>query len=167
MNGAERRSLAGTGLAVSRLGIGGGSLANAAGAEGVRAVVDTAWDEGLRHFDTAALYAGGKSERRLGAALAGRPRDAFVLSTKIGRFVGPDGRDAFDYSAAGTEAAIAAALTRLRLESLDIVFIHDVIHDLLGEAFERRFAEAMEGAVPVLLRLRAHGVIRAGNVTVN
>jgi D-threo-aldose 1-dehydrogenase len=112
------------------------------------------------YFDTAALYAAGESERRLGAALRGRPREEFVLSTKIGRYAGAEG-NVFDYGAAATESAIEASLGRLGLDRLDIVFIHDVIPALHGEAFEHRFAEAMTGAWPVLRRLRREGRIGA------
>ena len=115
MRGTERRTLPGTDIALSRLGIGGGSLANARGEDMVRAVADAAWDAGLRHFDTAAFHAAGESERRLGDALAARPRDEFVLSTKVGRFIRPDGREGFDCTASGTEAAIGTALERLRM----------------------------------------------------
>jgi D-threo-aldose 1-dehydrogenase len=143
-------------LPLSRLGIGGGSLINATGEAGVRAILDTAWEAGLRYFDTAALYADGDSERRFGAALRHRPRHEFILSTKIGRFA-----TGFDYTAAGTEAAIAASLARLGMDRLNIALIHDVIPALHGDAFEARFAEAMTGAYPVLHRLRAEGRIDA------
>lgn len=161
MDGTERTALPGTGIALSRLGIGGGSLANARGEDVVHAVADAAWDAGLRHFDTAAFYAAGESERRLGAALASRPRDDVVLSTKIGRFIRADGSEGFDYTAAGTDAAVGTALARLRMARLDIVFIHDVIPALHGEDYERHFAEAMDGAIPTLLRLKRQGVIGA------
>jgi D-threo-aldose 1-dehydrogenase len=147
-------------LALSRLGVGGGSLISAAGEQGVRDILDAAWDAGLRYFDTAALYAAGESERRLGAALRNRPRDEFVLSTKIGRYAGADG-DIFDYSAAATESAVAASLERLGLGRIDIVLIHDVIPALHGGDFEHRFAEAMTGAWPVLRRMRQEGRIGA------
>ena len=52
-------------------------------------LVDHAWEAGIRSFDVAPLYGYGAAERRMGAALAGRPRDAFVLSTKVGRLVVP------------------------------------------------------------------------------
>jgi D-threo-aldose 1-dehydrogenase len=152
----ERAPLGGSGLRISRLGIGGGSLASAAGEAGFRAVVEAAWEAGLRHFDTAALYAGGESERRLGRALAGRPRGAFTLSTKIGRTT-----EGFDYSAEGARRAVGEALERLRMERLDLVLIHDVLPELHGAAFEARFAEAMGGAAPVLARFREEGVIGA------
>jgi D-threo-aldose 1-dehydrogenase len=160
-DGTERAALGRSGLLVSRLGVGGGSLASAAGEAGFRAMLDAAWQAGLRHFDTAALYAGGESERRLGRALAGCPRDALTLSTKIGRSRAPDGGDAFDYTGEGTRRAVGLALERLRMDRLDLVLIHDVLPELHGAAFEARFAEAMSGAAPVLARFREQGVVGA------
>jgi D-threo-aldose 1-dehydrogenase len=57
--------------------------------EEARATVDGAWAAGVRYFDTAPHYGLGLSERRLGAALAGRPRDDYVVSTKVGRALDP------------------------------------------------------------------------------
>ncbi len=51
------------------------------------ATVDAAWESGIRSFDTAPHYGLGLSERRLGAALAGRTRDEYLLSTKVGRLL--------------------------------------------------------------------------------
>jgi D-threo-aldose 1-dehydrogenase len=156
---ATQRIPLGNGVAVSRLGLGGGSLASAAGEEGVRAVADAAWAAGLRHFDTAAFYAGTVSEQRLGRVLAGRPRGEYVLSTKLGRFMGADGADVFDYTAAGTEAAVRAALARLCTGRLDVVFLHDISPELHGEAHEAHFRDAIDRALPVLRRFQADGVI--------
>ena len=91
MDGRERWQVAATRVKVSRLGVGGGSLANMQGEQGIRTLLDGCWDAGLRYFDTAPLYAAGESERRFGAGLGARPRDQFGLSTKLGRFV-QDGR---------------------------------------------------------------------------
>ena len=55
--------------------------------------VDAAWDAGIRYFDTAPHYGLGLSERRLGAALRTRPRDEYVVSTKVGRLLVPSPQD--------------------------------------------------------------------------
>ena len=84
----ERRRLGRTAVEVSRLGLGGAPLGNlfrAVTEEDARDTVLAAWAAGLRYFDTAPLYGHGLSERRLGAALRDRPREDFVLSTKVGR----------------------------------------------------------------------------------
>jgi len=81
------------GLAVTELGFGGASLGNLytkTSDDEARLAVDTAWDGGVRYFDTAPHYGLGLSERRLGAALSGRPRDAYILSTKVGRLLEPN-----------------------------------------------------------------------------
>jgi aryl-alcohol dehydrogenase-like predicted oxidoreductase len=49
------------------------------------AILEEAWDAGIRQFDTAPHYGLGLSERRLGAFLRDKPRDQFTVSTKVGR----------------------------------------------------------------------------------
>src|SRR5262249_6817082 len=51
------------------------------------ATVDAAWDAGTRYFDTAPFYGAGLSEMRLGKALSKRPRDEYILSTKVRRLI--------------------------------------------------------------------------------
>ncbi|MGD0979973.1 MAG: aldo/keto reductase [Solirubrobacteraceae bacterium] len=90
----------------------------------------------MRYFDTAPAYGAGLSERRVGAALRGRPRDEFVLSTKIGRFLVPGTPDPsfsgtpalapkVDFSAAGIRQSLEESLERLQLERIDVALIHD------------------------------------------
>ena len=83
-----------TGLSLTRLGLGaasiGGLYEDVTDAHAI-ATIDRAWELGIRTFDVAPLYGYGAAERRVGMALAGRPRDEFVLSTKVGRLVRPAG----------------------------------------------------------------------------
>ena len=78
---------------VSSIGFGAASLGNlfreTTDADAADAV-DAAWELGIRSFDTAPHYGLGLSERRLGAALRGRPRDEFSISTKVGRLLVPN-----------------------------------------------------------------------------
>lgn len=136
--------------------------------------IDAAWQAGIRYFDTAPHYGLGLSERRLGAALKGRPRNDYVLSTKVGRLLRPNpspkGRDdegfdvpddlarVRDYSPDGVKRSIEESLLRLDTDRLDIVFIHDP---------DDYWNEAMAGAVPTLSALRDEGVIRAYGVGMN
>ncbi|WP_447956675.1 aldo/keto reductase [Vreelandella sp. EE7] len=137
--------------------------------------VETAWQNGLRFFDTAPHYGLGLSEKRLGKALDGRPRDDYVISTKVGRLLdknptprGTDRDNGFwvpdhltrvrDYTARGVERSLEASLGRLGLEAVDILWIHD------PEEPTDRFSEALGGAVPMLERLRDEGVIKAWGV---
>jgi D-threo-aldose 1-dehydrogenase len=172
----ERLAIGHTGLNVTRLGVGGasiGGLFSAVTDEDAIATVDHAWDIGIRTFDVAPLYGYGAAERRVGRALRGRPRDEFVLETKVGRLVRPldaipagadvDPQDAnyartepvglvFDYSADGVRRSIEASLERLGLDRVDIALIHDP---------DDHWAEAIDGAYPALARMRDEGLIRA------
>jgi len=168
-----RRRLGRSPVHVTELTLGGaplGSLFTEVTEGDARAAVDAAWDGGIRAFDTAPHYGLGLSERRLGAALAGRPRDEYVLCTKVGRLLEPaacDGKDArdtegfaisagltrrFDYSADGVRRSLEASLERLGLDRVDIALIHDP-----DDHAEQAFREAY----PALERLRAEGTVRA------
>src|SRR5881275_337603 len=85
-----KRPVPGRPLAVSELSLGCAQLGNMyreVPDADARSTVDAAWALGVRYFDTAPHYGLGLSERRLGAALADRPRDEYVLSTKVGRLL--------------------------------------------------------------------------------
>ena len=104
--------------------------------------VDAAWEGGIRYYDTAPHYGLGLSERRLGAALAGRPRAEMLVSTKVGRLLVPSPdtaelpddegfavpastRRVWDFSADGVRRSLDASLDRLGLDRIDIVYLHD------------------------------------------
>jgi D-threo-aldose 1-dehydrogenase len=156
------------GVHVTRVALGGGPLGNlftAIDDDTATAVVDAAWDAGVRCFDTAPLYGHGLSEQRLGRALQRYPRDEFVLSTKVGRVLDPDAgfdpgifavpRDlapVFDYSRDGILRSVDDSLTRLGLDRIDVALVHDP---------DDHEADALAGAFPTLLDLRDQGVVRA------
>jgi D-threo-aldose 1-dehydrogenase len=169
--GLARRELGRSGVEVTELALGCAAIGNLyteVDEATAAATVDAAWDGGIRLFDVAPHYGLGLAERRLGAALAARPRDEYVISTKVGRLLvpvaEPAGRDAagfavpaaydrrFDYSADGVRASIDASLDRLGLDRIDIALIHDP-----DDHEEQAFAQAY----PALERLRAEGVVRA------
>jgi D-threo-aldose 1-dehydrogenase len=175
MNPAERVPLGRTQLQVTRLGLGLapiGGLYTAVGDAQAVATLDRAWEHGLRLFDTAPLYGNGLSERRAGAALSGRPRDEFVLSTKVGRLLVPGGTDTedlwaenardvaprFDFSYDGVMRSFEASLERLGLPRIDILHIHDPDH---------HFDEALSGALKALAQLRSQGLIGAVGAGMN
>jgi D-threo-aldose 1-dehydrogenase len=178
----ELVSVGRAGLRTTRLGLGGASIAGlydaVAEADAVT-LVRHAWSIGIRSFDVAPLYGYGAAERRVGLALAGCDRAAFVISTKVGRLVrepdavrdgdeldeqrpgqGGDGlypgagdrRVVFDYSFDGVMCSVEESLDRLGLDHVDIAYVHDAEHHL---------AEAIEGAYPALQRLREQGVVRS------
>ncbi|MFC9165071.1 aldo/keto reductase [Streptomyces fungicidicus] len=131
--------------------------------------VDTAWEAGVRYFDTAPHYGLGLSERRLGAALRARPRHEYAVSTKVGRILEPvppatgddlahgfavpaTHRRRWDFSARGVRRSIEESLRRLGLDRIDIVYLHDP---------DDHMEQALEQAYPELERLRAEGAVGA------
>lgn len=145
-------------------------------------MVDHAWNAGVRFFDTAPMYGHGLAELRTGQALRWRPRDEFVLATKVGRLLKPARRASidfapwvnaapfemeFDYSYDGTMRAFEDSLQRLALEHVDIVFIHDIDVFTRGADQPEVFRQAMEGSWRALERLRAEGAVKAIGVGVN
>ncbi|MED1919179.1 aldo/keto reductase [Bacillus thuringiensis] len=152
------------------------------------ATVDAAWENGIRYFDTAPFYGAGLAELRLGEALAKRPRDEYVLSTKVGRIIldeleDPALRDLgekgglfeygrknklhVDYSEDGTLRSIEDSLKRLQTNRLDIVYVHDIAQDFYGDDWLSKFESARKGAFRALTRLRDEGVIKSWGLGVN
>ncbi len=181
------RQLGETAVETSALGLGGApiggfrfALSDEQGAETVRA----GYDAGLRYFDTSPYYGYGRSELLYGYALRSQPRDSFVLSTKVGRWMTPlregeavDGwrsgglpfKATFDYSRDGTLRSLEQSLLRLGMARIDVALIHDVdvwTHGSQAEA-DRRFKETMAGCYPALVELRRAGVIGAIGVGLN
>ena len=180
MDPLQRVRLGTTDLEVTRVSLGcapiGGLYSNIPD-EQAQQVVSTALEAGINFIDTAALYGAGTSERRVGAALRGVARNGYVLATKVGwRFEhvpGPSGFSEYwdspgawmvechnDYSADWVERSLENSLTRLGIDRLDVVHIHDPDED-------EHFAEVMDGAYPVLDRLRSQGVIGAVGAGMN
>jgi D-threo-aldose 1-dehydrogenase len=165
-----------TALRVARFGLGTAPLGGWPDAvpfeQGV-ATVQRAWDRGVRFFDTAPFYGFGSSERLLGEVLSGVPRDDFVISTKVGRVLEPEppsaelrdffkGADAntpiFDFSHDGVMRSLESSLSRLQLDRVDIVLIHDP---------DDHHEEALDGAFKTLDALRADGTVGAVGVGMN
>jgi D-threo-aldose 1-dehydrogenase len=168
-------------------GAGIGNLGRPVGEAEARATVDAAWEAGIRCFDTAPHYGLGLSERRLGAALAGRPREEFRLSTKVGRLLVPvsPGQDAagddlangfavparcrrvWDVSRAGVERSLAGSLERLGLDRVDIVYLHDPDEYDPADAAPGgpdNPGAALDTGLRALAALRAEGAVRAVGV---
>jgi len=174
-----------TGLTVSTLGLGGTSLGNmyaAVDADHAADLIRAAHTAGITLFDTAPCYGVGLSEQRLGTVLPSLPRDSFILSTKVGYdlvplaesednpslFVDtPRCRTVYDFSYDGAMRSIEGSLSRLGLDRVDMVAIHDpdetVGIDPAADPYARsHFAEAMDGAYRALDELRGQGAIGVG-----
>ena len=159
-----------SGLEVTRLGLGtaplGGLFAPVSDAD-AEATIAQAWSLGVRYFDTAPLYGFGLAEQRLGNFLRAQPRDSYVLSTKVGRLLrtdeaspaeddhykgAPSARPHFDYSYDGVMRSVDESLTRLGLDRIDILLVHDP---------DDHYDAAVSGAFRALQRLRGDGSVRA------
>ena len=146
-------------------------------------LVQAAWGSGVRLFDTAPYYGYTLSERRLGAELAAHPRDGFILSTKAGRLMWPDAsvqpgddgwveplpfRPHFDYSYGGVMRSLDDSLQRLRLQRVDILYIHDIGRVAHGERHEHHWKQLTQGGgFRALDELRRSGRVRAVGLGVN
>ncbi|MEP1206390.1 MAG: aldo/keto reductase [Rhizobiaceae bacterium] len=146
------------------------------------AMFQTAWDAGVRYYDTAPMYGHGLAELRTGHSLRWKNRDDFILSSKVGRVLKPARKEDidyapwtnagrftmhFDYSYDGTMRAFEDSLQRLNLERMDICFIHDIDVFTRGDDQPEVFEAAMDGSWKALSSLRDQGVVKAIGVGVN
>lgn len=178
------RQIGKTKLRVTELGFGSAPLGNllAVVAESdARAALACAWDNGCRLFDVAPFYGYGLAEQRLGDHLRDRPRDQFVLSTKVGRLLKPGAHlrtsphyqsplpfhDVFDYSYDAVMRSLESSLQRLGLDRIDIVLFHDLGRAQHGERHPELMRQAMEGGYRALAELKSAGQIGAIGLGVN
>jgi D-threo-aldose 1-dehydrogenase len=115
-----------------------------------------ALDNGVTFLDTAPYYDSTLIERRVGLALAGVPRDSYVLATKVGR---PSGSELMDFSRDGVLKSIEESLKRLKVDRVDILHLHD--------PDQETYKSALEEAYPVLDDMRRQGMIKAVGVGAN
>lgn len=189
MTTLKRRKVGKTKLEVTELGLGGapmgGFRATITDAEAIK-LTDDGYDAGIRYFDTSPYYGYGRSELRMGAALREKPRDTYVLSTKIGRVLHPmkpgekppaDFREnglpgfapVFDYTYDGVMRSLEHSHLRLGLQKIDIALIHDVDFWTTKDraVLEERFKTLMDGGYRALDELRRAGIISAIGVGIN
>lgn len=176
------------GLTFTEMGFGTAPLGNLYAAisdEEADATLTRAWDLGVRYYDTAPLYGFGLSETRLNRFLRDKPRDDYVLSSKVGRLLKPcppdqrDGigkwfnvpsrKEVYDYSYDGVMRSVEASLERLGVYRIDMLFAHDI--DLANQGSQQvldaKYDELMAGGYRALIELRDQGVIKAFGVGVN
>jgi D-threo-aldose 1-dehydrogenase len=181
----QTRSLGNSGLDVTTISFGGGGIGNLykpSTRNDAEAVLDASWNAGIRFFDTAPRYGHGLSERRLGDFLRQKPRDSYVLSTKVGRLLTPlRGRtmtdygfadplpfeQEYDYSYDGIMRSFEASLHRLGLDQIDVLLMHDIGRDTHGSANDHRQPIAFDGGFKAMTELRDQGLVRAIGLGVN
>ena len=180
MNPFEKVAIGDTGVEVPRLGLGTAPLSGmvlgdglyggTAHEEAVR-IIDRAREFGVSYVDTAPLYGNGRAEARVGmSTYSSADRDSFVLSTKIGRVLNavpggvtpeddPDGIGELaavnSWTRDNVHRSIEESLVRLKLDRIDIIYVHDPDVELYGEG------QAVNEAFPALIELREQGVIKA------
>ena len=176
------------GLTLTELGMGTAPLGNlyrAISDDEAHAVLERAWEAGVRYYDTAPLYGFGLAETRLNRFLRDKPREDYVLSTKVGRllhpcppeartgigkwFDVPSRREIYDYSYDGVMRSIEASMERLGVDRVDMLFVHDIDVPNHGsrEAVLAKCDQLMAGGYHALERLRSEGTIKAFGAGVN
>lgn len=154
--------------------------------EQTKEVLNCAWENGIRYFDTAPHYGRGLSEVRLGRFLQEKNRDDFAISSKVGRVLSPRSSDEpalenadgfvaplqndvrYDYSADGILETFEQSCERLGTGRIDILFVHDIGVYTHGEIENNRHMEDfLGGGHDALMRLKADGRIGAFGLGVN
>jgi D-threo-aldose 1-dehydrogenase len=146
--------------------------------------IEAAWEAGVRYYDMAPWYGLGLAERRFGTVLHRRPRNEYVISSKVGKlltasrnnnakeyypFTTSPNNLRYDYTADGVKRSIDDSLQRIGIDALDVVFVHDLSPDnpWLPGPWEEQFEIARAGAFPALSKLRDEGVIKGWGLGVN
>jgi D-threo-aldose 1-dehydrogenase len=182
----NKRRIGKTTLEVTEYGFGGASLGNlyhAVTRADAMATLDAAWSAGMRYFDTAPHYGFGLSERRFGDYLRDKPRNDYVLSTKVGRLLQPVPDDQvpdlgfvdplpfkpqYDYSYDGIMRSVEASYARLGMNRIDILYVHDIgVYTHGIELTKNHLAQLLDGGIKALEELKSTGVISAYGLGVN
>lgn len=175
-------------IAFTELGFGAAPLGNLyrpIAEKSAQATFAAAWKAGIRYFDTAPLYGLGLSETRLNHFLRGKERSSYVISTKVGRMLSvcephertgigkffdtPSRRETYDYTYDGVMRSLEASLERIGIDSVDVLFVHDV------DVFTHKTEAARDGHVKTLmssgyralLKMRDEKVIKAFGAGIN
>ncbi len=182
----KKRRIGKTALDVTEFGFGGASLGNlyqAVARPQAMEALDAAWTAGMRYFDTAPHYGFGLSERRFGDYLRAKPRDSYVLSTKVGRLLKPVPEDQvpnvgfvdplpfkleYDYSYDGIMRSVEFSYARLGLNRIDILYVHDIgVYTHGVELTKVHLAQFLDGGIKALEELKWAGTISAYGLGVN
>ena len=169
----NKRKIGKLNLEVTEIGLGTAPLGGwpiAVNEEEAFKTLETAWNQGIRYFDTAPLYGSGMAEIRVGKYLQNKNRDDFVVSTKVGRLIvdteeskaaqkflgSPKNKDSqFDFSYDGVMKSFEDSLARLKLDRVDILHLHD------PDNHPDHFQEAKAGAIKAMIKIKEEGLVTA------
>lgn len=146
-------------------------------------ILEEAWAEGFRYYDTSPLYGYGLSELRLGRFLRNKPREEYLLSTKVGRYFVPYRRGetpdrggwvrpqplkpVLDFTYDGFMRSLEQSYNRLGAQTIDIVYIHDLDRRNLKTDFDKHYRETLDSGYRALDELRRSGDLRAIGAGIN
>ena len=176
------------GLTFTELGFGTAPLGNlyrAISNDDAHAILQASWSAGCRYYDTAPLYGLGLSETRLNRFLRDKPREDYVISTKVGRLLRPttpEARDGigkwfdvpnrtevYDFTYDGVMRSLEFSLERLGIDHVDILYAHDL--DIFNQgsqaALDVLLNQLLKSGYRALLSLRDQGVIRGFGAGIN
>ena len=169
----------------ARLGMGGaplGNLFSAMAEHTAQSVLNHAWDDGCRSFDTAPHYGHGLSEKRMGEFLKTKERNSFKISSKVGRLLTPSPQvphaqfsyvgglpfvQHWDFSRSGIRKSVEDSLSRLGLSRLDAVYLHDIDAATHGENYLTIFQQVLSESLPELKKLKQEGLLTHIGLGVN
>lgn len=186
MTSLPTRTLGRTGLEVTALGLGMaplGDIYEVLDDKTALATIEAGVDAGITLFDTAPFYGQGMAEHRAGTILRRQPRDSFVLSTKVGRWMkpAPQGRTRTsrfvgglefdvmpDYSYDGIMKSFEHSLVRLGLPRADVLLVHDAdAWNYDAETAEKLFRQVLDDGQKALEKLRDEGTIKGYGLGLN
>lgn len=187
MQATATRQIGRTRVEVTQLGLGGGPFgapSHVVSDEDAAGALESAWEAGIRYFDTAPWYGKGQSEHRVGTFLRGKPDEQYVISSKVGRVLktpaagrradgakgGPhDFEVHFDYSRAGVLRSHEDSLQRLGITAIDLAVVHDLDLGFLGpqERMDAHVDQLLTSGWRALEDLRAAGTIHGIGFGIN
>ena len=150
MNNLKMNQIGSSNLKVTNIGMGGAPLVITEESNAIE-TLHTAYNEGIRYFDTAPYYGAGISEKYFGKFLSSVERNSFVISSKVGRII-ENQEIKFDYTREGILRSLEESLERLNLEYIDIALIHDP---------DDHYLQALNESFPTLADLKSQGIIKA------
>ena len=150
MNNLKKNQIGSSEIKVTDIGMGGAPLVSTEESNAIE-TLQTAYNEGIRYFDTAPYYGTGISEIYFGKFLSSVKRNSFVISTKVGRLI-ENQEIRFDYTREGILRSLDESLKRLNLDHIDIALIHDP---------DDHYRQALNESFPTLSDLKSQGIIKA------
>ena len=191
MDPLKKEPVGKTNLSITRLGSGGTTFGNLHAVMSDDDAIDTihsAYNQGIRYFDTAPLYGNGLSEVRMGKAFKDLRGNDFIVSTKVGYSLKPTSPDklafmpgfvdplpftpTYEFSRDSILKSLDQSIQRLNIDSIDIVYIHDPdegvgLFNNRNPYEKSHFVDVMGKVYPALNELRDQGIIKAIGVGMN